>query len=232
MKSEILSENTQSKFRYRFYREHKYVSYMLSELERLIAKTDFRNMPQVSEVLIQFDGIEALMKGHAQWEESAIHELLRRKKLEIQHGIEVDHRNHDVKFKEFRELLDAIMANVDEQEQLNLGYQFYIGYRKFIGDNLIHLHDEETIIMPELQKQYSDEELRNVEFNTYDKMNPEQMVQMMEVLFPHMNSHDREFFLTDIKDSQPDKFSEAWESISHKIDSDERSILIKKLQIY
>lgn len=40
--------------RYKFYRERKYVSFLLHEVERLVAKTDFRTASQVHRVQKEF----------------------------------------------------------------------------------------------------------------------------------------------------------------------------------
>lgn len=217
-----------SKMRYRFYREHKYVSYAVSELEKLIAKTDFRDRIQVDIIKNELANIEALMAGHAAWEESSVHELLRKKQSSVHTPIEIEHKEHAAQFNELQEMISSISNCRDENEQLNKGYAFYIAYRYYAANNLKHLHEEETIIMPELQKLYSDEELRAVEFKTYAQMTPEEMIHMMEVLFPHMNPSDREFFLTDIHDAEPTKFMKAWEGIKDKIGDGERELLIKK----
>jgi len=220
-----------SKMRYRFYREHKYVSYAASELERLIAKTDFRDRTQVDTIKNELANIEALMAGHAAWEESSIHELLRKKQSSVHKHIEAEHKEHTEQFKKLQEMILDISGCSNQHEQLNKGYSFYIAYRSYAGNNLKHLHEEEVIIMPELQKLYSDEELRAIEFKTYAQMTPEQMVHMMEILFPHMNPNDREFFLTDIHDAEPAKFMKAWEGIADKIESGERELLIKKFRL-
>lgn len=219
-----------SKMRYRFYREHKYVSYMFSELEKLVAKSDFRDKNQVHIINNQLNNIEELLTGHASWEESSIHELLRKKQSLVHAFIEVDHNEHAEQFKKLKEMLIFIADATYEQEQIHKGYIFYLTYRLFIANNLKHIHDEETIIMPELQKLYSDDELRAIEFGTYAKMTPQQMVHMMEVLFPHMNPSDREFFLTDIHDAEPEKFLVAWKGIAPHIQASEREMLIKKLK--
>lgn len=220
-----------SKIRYRFYREHKYVCYMLSELEKTIAKTDFRNPTQIQTIKNQLNNIEDLMTGHAEWEESSIHELLRKKQSSIHELIENDHKEHAEQFKKLKEMLSAITDSTHEQEQIHQGYEFYLTYRLFNANNLKHLHDEETIIMPELQKLYSDDELRAIEFGTYAQMTSEQMVEMMSVLFPHMNASDWEFFLRDIRDAQPEKFLEAWEGVALLIDVNEREMLVRRLAL-
>lgn len=217
-----------SKMRYRFYREHKYVSYAVSELEKLIAKADFRDKTQIDIIKNELANIEALMTGHAEWEESSIHELLKKKQSSVHTSIEIEHQEHAAQFKALQKMISDISNCKNENEQLNKGYAFYIAYRHYAADNLKHLHEEETVIMPELQKLYSDEELRAVEFKTYAQMTPEEMIHMMEVLFPHMNPHDREFFLTDIHDAEPAKFIKAWEGIKDKISDRERELLSKK----
>jgi DNA-binding transcriptional MerR regulator len=215
--------------RYRFYREHKYVSFELSELERLIAKTDFKDNSQIDKVTKQLMSLEAMLKGHAAWEDVSIHELLRAKGSNLYMSIEEDHKNHEGTLKQFQNKLDNIINCPDLIEKLNLGYEFYLLYRLFVAENLNHLHKEETIIMPELHRLYSDKDLQKLDFGTYSRMTPDQMVHMMEVLFPHMDINDYEHFLRDIKNSEPEKFQEAWADLSKKIPLKTANTLAKTL---
>jgi hemerythrin-like domain-containing protein len=205
--------------RYRFYREHKYVSFELSELERLIAKTDFNDNAQVSKVKDQLLSLENMLKGHSAWEDGSIHEFLRKKGSNLHESIENDHKQHEEMFKQFKNKLKDIIDCNDHTEKLKLGYEFYLAYRLFVAESLNHLHKEETIIMPELHKLYTDDELRQLDFDTYPHMTSEQMVHMIEVLFPHMDINDYEHFLRDIKDSEPEKFKEVWNCIAKKIEN-------------
>ena len=65
--------------RYKFYREHKYVSAAVNDLERLIAKTDFRASSEVEKIKKEFDALVQMLKGHAHYENETLHELLRKK---------------------------------------------------------------------------------------------------------------------------------------------------------
>jgi len=109
---------------------------------------------------------------------------------------------------EINHLFEQIMHLEDENLKVEMGDQLYLIYRKFVGSNLLHLHEEETQILPELQRLYTDEELRLVEDATYQAMTPKQMIHMLKVLFPHMNPIDQEAFLNEIEISQPQKFKE------------------------
>ena len=215
--------------RYKFYREHKYVSFALNDLERLIAKTDFRDSLEVERIKQEFQAVLQMLKGHAHYENNALHELLRKKGSKVYEHVEQDHKHYDMLLEDLQNKLNGVLESTLEEELLELGYQFYLAFRKFVGENLIHLHEEETIILPELQRLYSDEELRLVEFDTYRRMTVEQMIHMLEVLFPHMNASDREFFLGEIKDSEPEKFSQVWLGIEPKLPSKEREYLAEKL---
>lgn len=206
--------------RYKFYREHKYVSFAVSDLERQIAKADFRALQDVEKIKIEFEVVVEMLKGHAQYENSSLHELLRKKQSPVYEQAEADHEHYDDVLDDLALRLEKILAEQNEDERVEAGYQFYLWFRKFVGENLLHLHEEETIILPELQRLYTDEELKAVEADTYGRMTSEEMIDMMRVLFPHMNPDDKEAFLADIKECQPKKFIEAWQGIqSHLLRS-------------
>jgi hemerythrin-like domain-containing protein len=193
--------------RYRLYREHKYITYQLYELEKLIAKTDFKDNQQLAKVSKQLRSLEALLKGHAKHEDFTIHELLRKKGSKVHELTEAEHAEHESIFQGLYDHLSRINVNDDTSYKIEQGYNFYLAYRLFMSNNLKHLYQEEIIILPELQKLYSDDELRQVDFNSYNQMTPEQISDMVEVLFPQMDANDHQAFMQDIKDSTPEKFA-------------------------
>ena len=95
------------------------------------------------------------------------------------------------------------------------GYDFYLSFREFEAKNLEHINEEERIIMPELQRLYTDEELRQgIDFKIYQSMTAEQMFHMLKVLFPQYNVDDKLAFLKDILDaSQSEKFAVVWRQV-------------------
>lgn len=190
--------------RVKLYREHKYVSFALNELERLIAKTDFTDEASTEHVRQEWRNIKEMLQGHAQHEEANFHALLEKKGSMIHLDAHEDHEQQEMAFKNLDFLLDGVKISEDRVEA---GYQFYLAYRKFVGDNLLHLHEEETKILPELQRLYTDEELRALEHPTYELMMAEELVEMLKILFPHMNPSDQSAFLTDIQMAQPEKFA-------------------------
>ncbi len=204
--------------RVKLYREHKYVSFALNELERLIAKTDFTDPAALAHIQSEWLHVKEMLQAHASHEEHNFHALLERKGSTIHHNAHNDHEHQEETLKNLDCLLEAIKTSSDPVEG---GYQFYLAYRKFVGDNLLHLHEEETKLLPELQRLCTDEELRALEHPTYDIMTTDDLKEMVQVLFPHMNVSDKSAFLTDIKLAQPDKFLELWEQASSFLSSEE-----------
>lgn len=194
--------------RVKFYREHKYVSAALNNLERLIAKTDFRKNAEIEKAKAEWVDVSGMLQGHAQYEEEKLHSLLEKKGSRVHLLAHDQHEEMDAAFPEIDSLFNTAISEENQDRKIEIGYQLYLTFRKFVGNNLLHLHEEETKILPELQRLYSDEELRLVEDSTYQILSPEEMADMLRVLFPHMNALDKEAFLKDIEISQPHKFKE------------------------
>jgi hypothetical protein len=201
--------------RVKFYREHKYVSHALNSLERLIAKTDFRRNAEIEKARLEWTEVSGMLYAHAQYEEEKLHPLLERKGSKVHLLAHSQHEEMDAAFPQIDSLFQRSLSEEDPERKVEIGYELYLTFRQFVGYNLLHLHEEETQILPELQRLYSDEELRLVEDATYKIMTPEQMVEMLQVLFPHMNALDKEAFLSDLAFSVPNKFKEIKDRIAH-----------------
>jgi hypothetical protein len=165
-----------------------------------------------------------MLKGHAEYENGRLHALLRQKNSpsSIYAQVEEDHVAQDEQLLQIEKMIQDIQLEQEDRKKIDKGYLLYLGFRKFVADNLAHLHEEETQILPALQKLYSDQELQQVEAQSYREMTPEQIIQMTEVLFPHMNTYDRQAFLMDIYSLVPEKFDGVWAGVQSIIEEKER----------
>jgi len=192
--------------RYRFYREHKYVLHQLGEVQQKIARCDFTKKDEVDSVEQEFLNLKSMLHFHAEHENKSIHELLRIKGSRIHESCEREHGEQEALLAQIQFQFDLIRTLDDLQTRMDHGQELYLLYRTFHAEMLIHLNDEETLIMPELQRLCTDEELGSVDAKTYELMGAEDMIQMLEVLSPHMNASDYDFFLEDIRRTQPEKY--------------------------
>jgi hemerythrin-like domain-containing protein len=210
----LLEIALQSDQRYRLYREHKYITAMMDGFVRTVQKADFKDNSSTQKIKEKLCSLKSLMEGHADHENNVIHQLLRHRNVTIHESIELDHQDHQKQFKEFEEILDRIINTQNKNDKRSLGFAFYLLVRNFQQENLRHLNEEETIIMPKLQELYSDEELKQrIDFKTYAQMETEELFDMLQILFPVMNADDRAFFLNDIQKAEPEKFEELMEKL-------------------
>ncbi len=200
--------------RVKFYREHKYVSARLNNLERMLATLDFCDVLQVKKAKEEWDELCFMLEEHAKYEEERIHVLLEKKGSKIHLETHEEHEKMKQQFFMINALWDRALPEKDEEALLEIGYQIYLAFRNFVAENLLHLHKEETQILPEIQRLYSDEELRFVEAPTYDAMTPEEILGMLKELFPYMNRSDKEAFLEDIEFLQTEKLQKIAKDVS------------------
>lgn len=221
---------TTLKERYRLYREHKFLRAILSNLENQIACADFTDSKQVLEIQVKLEEIFSILKNHAEHENKIIHPLLRAKNSKVIDSIEADHEDYIAVFENLTSRIRDILRTTNKSELIHKGYAFYIAYRQFLAMDLRHINEEELVIMPELQKYYSDKELKqNIDFPIYAQMSLEDMIEMMSTLFPYMNVDDKKHFLSDIQEAEPEKFMKVWQSIAQKLKLEEITNLYKKL---
>lgn len=199
--------------RFRFYREHKYVIDMFIDFQKLVARCDFLDPQQVDNVITEFNKIVVLIECHAEHEDKAILELLKSKGSKLYENNRKDHINQHFLLHRMIDDLGKISA-LRNNERLSKGYKFYLDYVEYFGDSLKHMHAEETLIMPELHRLCTDEELMELGRKTYDIMTPVEILHMIRALFGHFNPDDITKFLSELNYLVPEKLAKVWNDIS------------------
>jgi hypothetical protein len=217
--------------RYRLYREHKYVYHVLDQIVILSATLDFSDSSDLAKLKAETNNLALLLKSHAEYEESRIHSLLQLTNPQLINEVNEQHYAQNHFFDDINKQIQIVAMSNSKSERHFVGYEIYLQFRNFFSENLQHFDYEEKVLMPELHRRLTDDEIKEIDRQSYRIMLPEQMIHMIEVLFPHMNREDRLTFLNDIKDCEPEKFSIAWNGISSLIEASERSELIEILDI-
>lgn len=227
-----------AQLRYQFYREHKRLSALANDVERAIAKADFTLDNQIDDIKKQLDQLFYLIEEHAHYEDSQIHPLLEKKNSDAHQKAQQDHRDHEKLFIALQNELGDVKKATDKVIKINLGYQFHLNYRHYVAELLFHFHEEETHVLPELQKLFSDTELsavdaavyKSIGTDPYHVVNPvEELINMMKTLAPHMNRFDREATLLELQKARPDDFKAIWDGCKVVIDPAEQNTLSQTL---
>jgi iron-sulfur cluster repair protein YtfE (RIC family) len=219
--------------RYSFFSDvHRYIRHDMFALAEAMAKVDFRDDAQRKEIKGKFDALVEFLHGHAEGEEMFQTPLLKAKKSPVEGQMELEHKAINEEMIALANKLSDVMRSTTPEEQQQLGYAFYLSYTIFMGNYMQHLVKEETVIMPEFHRLYTDKELRAVTLGLYPQMSQDKLIDMVKTFFPYVNAWDREVMLQDIYDSIPnDKFIEIWKFIAPTLQVVERKILADKFKI-
>ena len=197
--------------RRRLYTEHKYVTHRLCEFGRLLAKADFANDGGIQAATAGLQEIKDLLTGHAEHENAKIHRLLQQRQSTVHAAIEMEHAKHQASFEKMESILSMLQAERQSSAKIELGEQLYRTFQEFEAKNALHQVAEETRILPELYRLYSDEEiLKGVDGPVYEEMGVDDMAGMIQTLAPHFNIHDSTGMLRDIYMTRPEKFHALW----------------------
>lgn len=219
--------------RHRLYREHKYVASIISTFRETVGRADFSSVKTIDDIKIKLNEVIELMHGHALHENTVIHELLRAKNSNLVEQVESEHAAHADCFSNLTQTLDKISCSTGASQKIALGYQFYLDVQRFEANNLNHQLYEETVILKELQRLYTDEELLSLtDAKIYAVMTADEMIEMLKVLFPYCNAEDREAFLNDIYRTERNKFMAIWPRIQKLIPREESDLFQSTLSKY
>lgn len=215
----------------RLYREHKYITFVMNELDNKIGKADFRDAEQTKKIMDDLSSVVNLLFFHAKHEDEKIHVLLKKHNSVIFKETESDHRNHEIVFNSLKEQLSNLSHAKSDKEKIDCGYHFHLSYRKFIAENLEHINREETLLMPELSRLCTKEDLESIDYPVYQIMTSEELIGMLKALFPVLNPDDKEYFICDLVDAVPNQVIENWSRIAELFTAVEIADLASKIEL-
>ncbi|WP_341756661.1 MULTISPECIES: hypothetical protein [unclassified Candidatus Tisiphia] len=199
--------------RYDLYRSiHKFIRKELYQFGEKLGKTDFRKIEAVTSIKSSFDTIAFDLKMHAQKEEKYFTPLFNKKGTTVHKHVEQMHFNQQNELMEFQGLFETAIKTVDDEERVIQGCHICSSYDQLLSHNLLHFYEEETRLMPELWKLYSDKELQQVTVNSYKGM-PKHVLLDSSSFFSVLNFLEKRTYLQDLKEAcSPEMFFEIWKS--------------------
>jgi hypothetical protein len=211
---------------YNFYTTvHKYVRVRLFEVCQQMAKTDFQDSRQFSQLQADYHDLIKMLEGHGAHEDREHVRMLRDKASPLVSAMHEQHCQLEDMTRELSGLFEDANKSKDQ------AYALYLKFVHFVATYLEHTVYEETAVMPELSRLYSREQLRTLADRVHSVMTDEQMDAMLDRLFPPGNRHDREAFLQDICEGAPTKFPRVFSRTLQALPEDEAVQLRAKFPI-
>lgn len=197
---------------------HKFLEQSGARLLAILARSDASDMGAIENIHILLSEFSERLKGHSNWEEHFIFKLLPSETIDH----EQDFHNH------LNDEIDSIhqeLRAIENVENQNL-HPVYLHFRKFYSELLSHLYDEEVNIIKLLYERFSEYELRQIDHDIYKSMSTNDMVSMVNELFPPCNFGEKLAILEDLKSANPHALNTAWPDITSLFSKEEKNKLL------
>lgn len=187
---------------------HKGLRLALSDLLVRIGRTDF-TAPEGAETLAALRAQLVLSEEHLRHEEDYIHGALELRRPGAAAVLESQHRHHDETFIALRRLIETL-ETAPAAGKPAAARALYLAFSRFVADDLAHMAEEETVVLPLLHDLFSDAELQEIEGSLVASLRPEDNLAYLRLMLPAGAPDERFAFLSFVKAHAP---AEAFEAI-------------------
>jgi hypothetical protein len=173
-----------------------------------LGANDYRNAGETAALFQNLRGMIALGRGHLEGENREIHKAIEARAPGASGHAAEGHDHHEESFAELERMMAAI-ETAPESSKARAGYELYMRYALFAADDLVHMNEEETELLNELHKAFTDMELMAIEGRIVAAIAPEKMTSAMKLMMPAMNPAERVEMLSKLKSVMPSQIFEA-----------------------
>jgi hypothetical protein len=185
-----------------YYAVHKGIRLANARLLIRLGATDPARESQVSETLGALRSHLVMSLSHLTHENAAIHSALEARCPGAAAHAEEDHEHHEHAFDELEALAQAVEKAATEARAMALR-RLYQRFALFVSDDLAHMHEEETQLMPLLMAHFSDEERQEIHHRIVSNIAPEKMVLFMRCMLAALPIPERKEMLDGMQVGMP-----------------------------
>ncbi|WP_374570411.1 hypothetical protein [Phenylobacterium sp.] len=181
---------------------HKGLRLAATDLMIRLGRADPLDEEAMKAVLGDLAAHLALAATHLAHEEAHIHPALAERNAAAATRLSSQHADHRTAFAELDRLIGAAALAAPHAAAARMR-ELYLAFSAFVADDLVHMHEEETVTWPLLCALFSDEQLAEIEMSIIATLSPEENVGFMRLMIPAMNRQERAALLGGVKASAP-----------------------------
>ncbi len=185
-----------------YYAVHKGIRLANARLLVKLGQADADDPVGVAAVLSALRDHLSMGLSHLTHENRVIHSALdARLPGATQHAAD-DHDHHEAAFAELEALAQAVGTASDARRAGALR-RLYQRFALFVADDLTHMHEEETELMPLLMSHFTADERADIEHRIVSNIEPAKMVLFMRCMLPALPLSDRRAMLGGMRQGMP-----------------------------
>lgn len=160
---------------------HKGLRWLLSDVMVAMGRTSFADRSETKRALARLGEVLDVCESHLGHENAYIHAAIDRRRPGASARLGGDHVHHEESIAELRELAREVEAAPSETRPA-FGRRLYLRYSAFVGENLVHMVEEEELAQGLLEEIYTTEELAELHRTLVSSIAPEKMFAFLRLM--------------------------------------------------
>ncbi|MAZ15101.1 MAG: hypothetical protein CL535_02005 [Ahrensia sp.] len=195
-----------------YYMVHKGVRLANVRMLTALGQADAGDDASIDAVLQQLYGHLEMSRSHLDHENREVHSAIEARCPGGSDHAADDHDDHLESFSELRRLAeDVASATVDRPAKLRRLYQ---RFALFVADDFQHMHEEETVLQPLLEANFTNAELLDINQRIVSDIPPAKMAQFLRFMLGGASRSERIGMLTGMQMGMP---AEVFSGIMHTV---------------
>lgn len=181
---------------------HKALRHEMQQVCHQLGTLDVTHAAEVGATLGRLDALLAELAHHVQREDEFIHAAVAARLPGAAIPTQADHEDHTQAIERLGALADTLRLAMPH-ERTDLATRLYQQFAHFVGENLLHMHLEETAINALLWSAYTDDELLALHDRLLASIPPAEMFETLALLARALNPRELSALLEDIRQKSP-----------------------------
>jgi hemerythrin-like domain-containing protein len=156
----------------------------------------------LARLLSDLVGLLSLSEHHLENEDRWIHAALEARAPGAADRLAQGHEQHRATFEELEALIGQV-ETASPATRPRLLKDLYLRFTLFVAEDLVHMAEEEQLVLPVLQSLFSNAELQDIEDRIVGDLTPADMIAFGRFLIPAATRPERIALLTAIRASAP-----------------------------
>ena len=169
---------------------HKGLRWLLSDVMVAMGRTSFADGASARRIVAEVHKVLDVCEAHLNHENTHIHPALDRRRPGASARLDTDHAHHEHSIAILRALAAQVEGANDEARPA-YGRRLYLGYSAFVGENLVHMVEEEELAQAVLEEIYSTEELQDLHRTLVTSIAPEKAFPFVRLMLCGVNTEEQ-----------------------------------------
>ena len=181
---------------------HKALRLAMTDALVSLGRLDVADSTDVSDAIVRVRELLDFCKHHVEVENAWVHPAIEARASGATSRIAGEHVEHEAAIAMLHRNLDTL-ARAPASTRTAAANDLYAKLARFVGENCVHMYEEETTHNRALWETYSDEELVALENAIKAHHTPDQMKFVLRWMLPAATPAERAMIVTGVRDHAP-----------------------------